>query len=223
MRYQSVLGNCNETTIGSMIKQCPETSEVFQSYSLDVKQDQDKTVQQAAAHAGIAGRTLCRQLFDVCMEHKPLEDMETDTLLELLHTEYDAVHQEQLPALRRLARKIEAVHRASPDVPLGITRKVKKLEQTLTDHVKREEAYVLARMEHDQAPIPETPIAQMNDEHEVIKQQLRDLRQLTHNYKVPEAACRSWRRLYDELKDLDFSLSEQIYLERDILFPRFQF
>lgn len=223
MRYQSILGNCNETTIGRMIEQCPETSSVFQSYSLDVREDHSKTVHQAAAQAGIAGKTLCRQLFDVCMEHKPLEDMETDTLLELLSTEYDAVHAEQLPALHRLARKIEAVHRASPDVPLGITRAVKQLEQTLADHVKREEAYVLARLEHDQPPSPDTPIGQMNDEHDAIKQQLRGLRELTHNYQAPEAACRSWRRLYDELKGLDFSLSEQIYLERDILFPRFQF
>ena len=115
------------------------------------------------------------------------------------------------------------MHRASPDVPQGITRAVKQLEQTLTDHVKREEAYVLSRMKHDRPPMPDTPIGQMNEEHDAIKLQLRGLRELTNHYKAPEAACRSWRRLYDELKNLDFSLSEQIYLERDILFPRFQF
>ncbi|MBQ0834618.1 hemerythrin domain-containing protein [Marinobacter sp.] len=223
MRYQSILGNCNETTIGGMVKQCPETSAVFRNYSLDVSSDRDKTVQEAAAKAGVPGKTLCRQLFDVCMEHKPLEEMETDTLLELLHTEYDAAHLEQLPALHRLARKIEAVHRASPDVPHGITRAVKQLEKTLVDHIKREETYVFSRMEHDKPPMPETPISQMNEEHDAIKLQLRGLRELTNHYKAPEAACRSWRRLYDELKSLDFSLSEQIYLERDILFPRFQF
>ena len=64
MRYQSVLGNCNETTIGGMIKQCPETYTVFQSYSLDVSTDRDKTVQEAAAQAGVPGKTPCRQLFD---------------------------------------------------------------------------------------------------------------------------------------------------------------
>ncbi|GGE58230.1 iron-sulfur cluster repair protein YtfE [Streptosporangium jomthongense] len=223
MRYQSILGNCNETTVGGMIKQCPETFTVFQTYSLNMNTDRDKTVQEAAAQAGVPGKTLCRQLFDVCMEHKPLEEMETDTLLELLHTEYDAANLEQLPALHRLARKIEAVHRASPDVPQGITRAVKQLEQTLTDHVKREEAYVLSRMEHDKPPMPDTPIGQMNEEHDAIKSQLRGLRELTNHYKAPETACRSWRRLYNELKSLDFSLSEQIYLERNILFPRFQF
>lgn len=222
MRYQSILGNCNETTVGRMIAQCPETSAVFQNHSLSVTNDRSKTVQQAAAQAGIAGKTLCRELFDVCMEHKPLEQMDTDTLLELLSTEYDAVHAEQLPALHRLARKIEAVHRASPDVPLGVTRAVKQLEQTLADHIQRDVAYALSRLEHKQPPMPETPVSQMSKEHDVIKQQLRDLRELTQNYKVPEAACRSWRRLYDELKGLDFSLSEQVYLERNILFPRLQ-
>lgn len=223
MRYQSVLGNCNETTVGRMIQQCPETSAVFQKYHLEPSHNNCKTLQQAAEQAGIEGDVLCQQLFDVCMAQKPLEDMETDALLKLLSTEYDAVHLEQLPALHRLARKIEAVHRASPDVPQGITRAVKLLEQTLTDHVRREEAYVLTRLKHNQPPMPDIPIGQMNQEHDVIKQQLKSLRELTCNYKAPETACRSWRRLYDELKSLDFSLSEQIYLERDILFPRYQF
>jgi|SRR5690554_471222 len=205
MRYQSILGNCNETTIGGMINQCPQTSAVFQNHSLDISNDHNKTVQEAAAKAGIPGKTLCRELFDVCMEHKPLEQMETDTLLELLDTEYYTVHLEQLPALHRLARKIEAVHRATPGVPIGITRAVKQVEQILINHI-----------EHQKDP------KRSCLQHELLKLQLRGLRELTGQYKAPEAACRSWRRLYDELKSLDFSLSEQIYLERDILSPRFQ-
>ncbi|WP_309043025.1 hypothetical protein [Marinobacter sediminicola] len=205
MRYQSILGNCSETTIGGMVKQCPETSTVFQSHSLDVNNDHNKTVQEAAAQAGIPGKTLCRELFDVCMEHKPLEKMETETLLELLNTEYYAVHLEQMPALHRLARKIEAVHRATPGVPLGITRAVKQIEQILADHIQHQEGGKLCCLQHD-----------------LLKLQLRGLRELTGKYTAPEAACRSWRRLYDELKSLDFSLSEQMYLERDILSPRFQ-
>ena len=70
---------------------------------------------------------------------------------------------------------------------------------------------------------PETPIAQMNEEHSIIKKQLKKLRDMTRNYRAPESACRSCRRFYHELKALDFRLSEQIYLERDVLFPRFQF
>lgn len=156
-------------------------------------------------------------------QQTPIEEVDTDVLLELISQGYDAEHLAKLPEIHRLARKIEAVHRSSPDVPKGITLAIKKLEHTLTDHIERENAYVLKRMEHDQPPNPDTPIAQMNEEHSFIKQQLVRLRQMTRNYRAPASACRSWQRFYRELKALDFSLSEQIYLEREVLFPRFQF
>lgn len=157
------------------------------------------------------------------MEQTPIEELDTDVLLELISRGYDAGHMKKLPEIHRLARKIEAVHRASPDVPKGVTLAVKKLEQLLIDHIEREHTYVLKRMEHDQPPRPDTPIAQMNEEHSLIKKQLKKLREMTRNYRTPESACRSWQRFYQELKSLDFRLSEQIYLEKEVLFPRFQF
>jgi regulator of cell morphogenesis and NO signaling len=63
----------------------------------------------------------------------------------------------------------------------------------------------------------------MNEEHSLFKAQLKKLRHMTRNYRTPESACRSWQRFYQELKSLDFRLTEQIYLEREVLFPRFQF
>lgn len=223
MRYQSILGSCGETTVDGLISQCPEVSAVFEGYGLNLAQNSESTIHEVAEKTSVEPKVLCQKLFDVYMEHKPLEELDTDSLLELITDEYEAVHLAQLPKLHRLARKIEAVHRANPDVPQGITRAVKHLEQVLTDHIQREETYVMPQMEHDAAPRPETPISQMNQEHDDIKKHLRELRALTQSYKAPKAACRSWRKLYDELKNLDFSLSEQIYLERDILFPRFQF
>ncbi|RBP27586.1 regulator of cell morphogenesis and NO signaling [Marinobacter pelagius] len=156
-------------------------------------------------------------------QQPPIEELDTDVLLELILRGYDAAHLAKLPELHRLARKIEAVHRGSPDVPKGITLAIKNLEHTLKYHIERENAHVLTKMVHDQPPRPETPIAQMNEEHSIIKGQLKKLREMTRNYCAPESACRSWRRFYRELKSLDFRLSEQIYLERDVLFPRFQF
>jgi regulator of cell morphogenesis and NO signaling len=223
MRYQSILGSCSETTVGKLISQCPETSAVFAEYGLNPAQHSTSTIREIAEKTSVEPKVLCQHLFDVYMAHKPLEELDTDSLLKLIAEEYEASHLDQLPKLHRLARKIEAVHRANPDVPQGITRAVKCLEQVLADHIQREETYVLARFDNEPAPRPETPISQMNQEHDDIKKQLRALRNMTQSYKAPKAACRSWRKLYDELKNLDFSLSEQIYLERDILFPRFQF
>jgi len=223
MRYQNVLGNCDTTTVNQMTDRCPETLAVLHKYAPDINEQSQQTIKAVAESTGTPPRELCRDLFDKFMEQQPLEDMDTDLLLEMIVNAYDIKHLEQLPQLHRLARKIEAVHRANPDVPKGLTLAVKDLETVLDEHIRHESNYVLSRMEHDQPPRPETPIAQMNDEHSLLKKHLARLRALTGHYQAPESACRSWRRLYDELKELDFGLSEQIYLEGNILFPRFQF
>ena len=223
MKYQSILGNCDETTVGELVTRCPDTLPIFRKYLPELTSDSGTTVKEVAKEANEEPGRLCQALFDTVMSQTSIDDLDTDTLLELITREYEANHLEQLPQVHRLARKIEAVHRDNPDLPKGITRAVKELEQTLVEHTERENDFVLNRMEGDQPPRLETPIAQMNEDHSLIKKQLRTLRKMTGAYSAPEAACRSWRRLYQELKDLDFSLSEQIHLERDILFPRFQF
>lgn len=223
MNYQDILGNCHETTVGQLASRCPQTLDVFRKYIPEIESHRLTTVDIVASIADVEPKRLCQELFDTVMEQTPIEELDTDLLLELISRGYDAGNMEKLPEIHRLARKIEAVHRANPDVPKGITLAVKKLEHMLTDHIEREHAYVLKRMEHDQPPNPDTPIAQMNEEHSLIKKQLNKLRHMTRNYRTPESACRSWQRFYQELKSLDFRLSEQMYLEREVLFPRFQF
>lgn len=223
MRYQSILGNCDKTTVSQLVKRCPATLTVFQNYLPTINEVSDRTICNVAEVCNAESQHLCRDLFDVYMDHNSLEDLDTDTLLELITERYDAEHLAKLPQLHRLARKVETVHRANPDVPKGLTLAVKELEHLLVEHIQREGVFVLSRMQHDQPPRPETPIAQMNEEHAILKEQLGKLKLLTDNYQAPSSACRSWRRLYQQLKTLEFELSEQIFLERDILFPRFQF
>lgn len=157
------------------------------------------------------------------LDNQSLDDLDTDGLLNLITEEYDNKHMEQLPQLRRLARKIEVVHRDDPEAPHGLTRLIKRFEQEFVDHLEREKKHVFPHMAGDQPPRPETPISQMNSEHDALTDLLVDIRALTNNYQPPESACRSWRRLYQELQDLDARLSEQVHLERDVLYPRFQF
>ncbi|MGQ7271123.1 hemerythrin domain-containing protein [Marinobacter nauticus] len=223
MNYQDILGRCSETTVSQLASTCPETLDVFRRYVPHIENHRLATVAMVASIANVDPGKLCQELFDTVMERTSIEELDTDVLLELILRGYDAAHLAKLPEIHRLARKIEAVHRANPDVPKGITLAVKKLERLLRDHIEKENTHVLNQMAHDQPPRPETPIAQMNEEHSIIKKQLKKLRDMTRNYRAPESACRSWRRFYHELKALDFRLSEQIYLERDVLFPRFQF
>lgn len=223
MRYQTLLGNCDTTTVNQLTDRCPETLEVFRKYAPEITGSSPRTIAELAAQTDLEPERLCQDLFDVYMKHNPLEDLDTETLLKLLEEHYDEEHLEQLPQLHRLARKIEAVHRTSPDVPKGLTLAVKKLAGMVEEHIRQENSHAFMQMKNTPSSGPEVTLAQLNEEHAHLKGQLGEIRALTDNYQPPESACRSWRRLYRELRSLDFRLSEQIYLERDILFPRFQF
>ncbi|MDH5626963.1 MAG: hemerythrin domain-containing protein, partial [Candidatus Krumholzibacteria bacterium] len=64
------------------------------------------------------------------------------------------------------------------------------------------------------------PIAVMDDEHLVVANALRELRELTDDYQAPEAACNTWRALWHGLDALEASFHQHIHLENNILFPR---
>lgn len=223
MKYQTILGNSDETRVHQLMDRCPQTESVFSACCADLDAARDRTITTFARENDLELELLCRDLFDVYIQNNPLENLPTNQLIDMIDHHYEEWHHEELPRLHRLARKIEAVHRASPEVPEGLTLAVKKLEQLMEEHVSRERHYVFEKIRDDQPPGADTPIFQMNEEHSGIKEQLQRIRTLTRHYRIPDAACRSWKRLYEGLKSLDASLSEQIFLEREILFPRFQF
>lgn len=217
MKFQSVLGKCSETTLGNLVERCPQTTEVFALHGGNSLQNANLTIAQFAEKYELNPNKLCRQLFDVYMEANPLESMKTEKLLDMIAQDYEASYLEELPKLHRLSRKIEAVHRSSPDLPKGITLLVKELDQMVAQHIDRESQVKESIITKNAAQLP---LKDMQKEHEGIKAQLRKIRELTKHYNAPDSACRSWRRLYEELRALDFNMSEQMYLEQEIIFPR---
>lgn len=60
----------------------------------------------------------------------------------------------------------------------------------------------------------------MHHEHETVSKVLGRLRNLTNDYNAPVDACVSHRVAFSLLKELDNDLSQHIYLENNILFPK---
>ena len=60
----------------------------------------------------------------------------------------------------------------------------------------------------------------MHREHETVSKVLQRLRDLTNNYTPPVEACVSHRVAFSLLKELDDDLSQHMYLENNILFPK---
>lgn len=64
------------------------------------------------------------------------------------------------------------------------------------------------------------PIRVMLSEHDAAAEQLREIRQLSGDFTLPQDACTSYRSLYEALEGLEKDLHEHIHLENNLLFPK---
>jgi len=64
------------------------------------------------------------------------------------------------------------------------------------------------------------PLGNVEAEHKKISAILKDLRQLTNNYREPEKACTNHKVIFHKLKELDNDMMQHKHLENNILFPR---
>jgi regulator of cell morphogenesis and NO signaling len=60
----------------------------------------------------------------------------------------------------------------------------------------------------------------MHHEHESVNKSLRQMRQLTDHYTLPEGACVSHKVTFLKLLEIDNDLVQHMHLENNILFPR---
>jgi regulator of cell morphogenesis and NO signaling len=60
----------------------------------------------------------------------------------------------------------------------------------------------------------------MHHEHEAVHKILGNMRQLTNHYTPPQHACTNHKVTFLKLLEIDNDLTQHMYLENDILFPR---
>lgn len=141
-------------------------------------------------------------------------------LIDHIVLDFHEPHREILAELQRLARKVESRHAKHPVVPKGLSAFLEKFSDELLDHMEKEEAVLFPILKHDAEARPLMPIQVLSQEHQDHKMGLEELKNLTHDFLLPEDACPTWQALYTNLQDFTEELQEHIHLENNILFRR---
>ena len=66
----------------------------------------------------------------------------------------------------------------------------------------------------------QNPINMMEMEHEMVGNNLEEIRNITNNYALPEDACATYSLLFKMLDEFEDDLHLHIHLENNILFPK---
>lgn len=219
---ETLAPNRAQQPIGQIAVELPGATAVFRRHKLDFCCGGQIALQEACERKQLSVDTVLAELeglqrVDVDVAQQPVPEV-IDHILQRYH----AVHREQLPELIRMARRVEAVHRDSPDVPTGLADHLEAMEQELLDHMEKEENVLFPLLRAGGRGMAHNPIAVMRHEHTSHGEQLERLMALAHDTKPPAGACNTWRALYAGIAQLSDDLINHIHLENNLLFPQFE-
>ena len=209
-------------TLAEIAATLPGATAVFRRRKLDFCCGGRVSLAEASAAKGLSLTDLQAELDGLAALAAPIALPETtEALIGLIETRYHATHRRELPELIRLARRVEAAHKAHPAAPHGLADLLQTMAGELEDHMLKEEQILFPMMRRGGHPMLAQPIAVMLAEHDHQGDHLREIERLTRDFTVPEDGCPTWRALCVGVRKLTDDLMEHIHIENNVLFPQF--
>ncbi len=210
-----------QRSLGDIAASLPGATAVFRRHKLDFCCGGSASLADAAGAKGLDVAAIEAEL--AALDHgEAALPMDVEDLIARILERYHTVHRRELPELRALAQRVEAVHAGHPSVPAGLSALLAQMQSGMESHMQKEEQILFPLMRRGGSPMIVNPIAVMRHEHDDHGEELRTLAELTDDLTLPDDACNSWRALYAGLGKFAEDLTEHIHIENNILFPRFE-
>ena len=209
MSQIETLEHLRERKVGEIAANLPGATGVFRRFGIDFCCHGEVGLDQAAEARGVDPHVVEAELRELD---------ETDILLR-----YHEKHRRQLPELVQLARRVEQVHAAKPEVPAGLADILQRALGELEVHMKKEELMIFPAMRRaDGTRTLDGPTSMLREDHSDQGKMLEQISSLTDDFTPPANACGTWRALYAGGAEFREDLIQHIHIENNILFPRFE-
>ncbi|EOU1463019.1 iron-sulfur cluster repair di-iron protein [Clostridium perfringens] len=223
-------------SLGEVVTVYPAVVKKFNDMELDYCCGGNKSLELALKEKGFDVdkfvEDLNKEFKEFKFENSQYVDWREKSLEELISHIVETHHGETFRLLREIDPLMVKVFRVHFSHDTELLMKVHslfgKLKCELEEHLLKEEnilfplmiKYDKAKDEKEKKEIEED-IRIIVNEHEAAGDILKELAEVTDDYKVPEWGCISFKLLYDYLHDLEKDLFIHIHKENNILFPRY--
>lgn len=223
-------------SLGEVVTVYPAVVKKFNDMELDYCCGGSKSLEVALKEKGIDVdkfvEDLNKEFKEFKFENSQYVDWREKSSEELISHIVETHHGETFRLLREidpLMVKVFRVHFShDPELLMKVHSLFGKLKCELEEHLLKEENILFPLMiKYDKAKDKEEKkeieedIRIIVNEHEAAGDILKELAEVTADYKVPEWGCISFKLLYDYLHDLEKDLFIHIHKENNILFPRY--
>ncbi|MGU8452577.1 iron-sulfur cluster repair di-iron protein [Clostridium perfringens] len=223
-------------SLGEVVTVYPAVVKKFNDMELDYCCGGSKSLELALKEKGIDVdkfvEDLNKEFKEFKFENSQYVDWREKSSEELINHIVETHHGETFRLLKEidpLMVKVFRVHFShDPELLMKVHSLFGKLKCELEEHLLKEEnilfplmiKYDKAKDEKEKKEIEED-IRIIVNEHEAAGDILKELAEVTDDYKVPDWGCISFKLLYDYLHDLEKDLFIHIHKENNILFPRY--
>ncbi|EOU1502210.1 iron-sulfur cluster repair di-iron protein [Clostridium perfringens] len=223
-------------SLGEVVTVYPAVVKKFNDMELDYCCGGSKSLEVALKEKGVDVdkfvEDLNKEFKEFKFENSQYVDWREKSSEELINHIVEIHHAETFRLLKEidpLMVKVFRVHFShDPELLMKVHSLFGKLKCELEEHLLKEEnilfplmiKYDKAKNEKEKKEIEED-IRIIVNEHEAAGDILKELAEVTDDYKVPEWGCISFKLLYDYLHDLEKDLFIHIHKENNILFARY--
>jgi len=225
-------------TMRQIAVESPAMIGVLEKYRLDFCWAGDKSLEAAAAEAGVPLETVLSEMRRAVTQCRAEQaDWNTaglDVLMQHIVVRHHAYLRKELPLLERLlARAREARGRPDANTLAPLEKVFRFFKRELENHLRREEEVLfplirqLETASKSGAKLPRfpfgplaTPIGIMEEDHDAERRQMQKMLVFTGNYTGPAETANVLHSLFERLDALESDMRRHVHLEDHILFPR---
>ncbi|WP_291573244.1 iron-sulfur cluster repair di-iron protein [Clostridium sp. UBA4548] len=219
--------------LGEVVSIFPGSSEIFNELKIDYCCGGHDTLGAALKEKGLNSDVIVEKLneeYDKFIksnaEYRDWRKEKPTVLMrhiEQTHHDFTKKELREIDALLFKVLKVHFSHHA--EELLKVHRLFGALKTELEEHLVKEEenlfplikAYESTKDEKYKEGI-EKFIKETEEEHDAAGDILKEMEQITRDFKAPEGACTTFKLVYDKLHNLEKDLFIHIYLENSVLF-----
>ena len=217
--------------IGDIVVALPKSAELFHHYRIDYCCGGDRPLKAATDELQLSVTQIVGELNTLAQSLRDQGDdwqaLTPPQLVDHIVGTHHAYLWENLPKLSELTTTILRVHGANHPELKTLHMLVGTLKTELEGHLVKEETVQYPAIEaYFKDPSPKTlapalaVIRELEDEHLAAGNLLKQIREITHDFTVPNDGCGTYRKTYALLESTEKDIFQHIHLENNLLFPQ---
>jgi len=223
--------------VGEIVARNYDTAGILKKHGLDFCCGGGKSLKEACGKKNLDPDNIIRELAEIldrpAGEGSDFNRWSPEHLIDYIEERHHSYVRTKIDEIRIFAEKVAMVHGSSHPENIEIFQLFSQLAEEMAGHLESEEKTVFpliksiyekrltgSEVKPEEMSKLKGILAEMEDEHELAGNLMKNIRELSNDFTPPEDACMTYRVLYHNLQAFEEDLHRHVHLENNILFEK---